>query len=70
MKSEKSESKTIEKISGGINYKIIAIIGALAIADLIYTEYFFDPEIFNLKDGLYMAGIAGCGVYSILVARK
>ncbi len=70
MKSEKSESKTIEKISGGINYKIIAIIGALAIADLIYAEYFFDPEIFNVKDGLYMAGIATCGIYSILVARK
>ena len=70
MKSEKSESKTVEKSGNSINYKIIALIGALTVADFIYAEYFFDPEIFNIKDGLYMAGIAGCGIGSILVARR
>jgi hypothetical protein len=42
----------------------------LTVADLIYAEYFFDPEIFNIKDGLYMTGLAISGVTSILVARK
>ncbi len=70
MKFRKSEGKTVEKISHGINYKVIALIGALGVVDLIYAEYFFDPEIFNIKDGLYMAGIAACGIFSILVARR
>ena len=67
---EEPQSKSIDKSSHGINKKVIALIGALAIADLIYAEYFFDPEIFNIKDGLYMAGIALCGISAILVARK
>ncbi len=70
MKFRNSEGKTVEKISHGINYKVIALIGALGVVDLIYAEYFFDPEIFNIKDGLYMAGMAACGIFSILVARR
>ncbi len=69
-KMDEDSPSTIKKTSHGINYKVIAIIGALTVADFIYAEYFFDPEIFNIKDGLYMAGIAGCGVFSILVARR
>ena len=67
---EPSESKTVDKSSHGISFKVIALITALAAADLIYAEYFFDPEIFNIKDALYMLGIALCGIGSILVARK
>lgn len=70
MKYNKPENKTTKKISNSINFKVIALIGALTIADLIYAEYFFDPEIFNIKDALYMAGIAGCGIGSIIVARR
>ncbi len=44
MKFRKSEGKTVEKISHGINYKVIALIGALTVADFIYAEYFFDPD--------------------------
>lgn len=70
MSSDKPASETIKKSTSGINYKIIALIGALTVADFIYAEYFFDPEVFNIKDGLYMAGLAGCGTFSILVARR
>ena len=70
MKFGKSESKTVKTSSNSINLKVIAVIGALIVVDLIYAEYFFDPEIFNIKDGLYMAGMATCGIFSILVARR
>jgi len=67
---EESSSKTIEKITNRINYKVIAIIVALTAGDLIYGLYFFDGSYFDIKDGWYMAGIAAIGVCSIVVARK
>ncbi len=70
MKYSKSESKTVKKTAQSINYKIIALIGALVVVDLIYAKYFFDPEIFNIKDAYYMIGMAGCGIASFLVARR
>ncbi len=63
-------TKTIEKTSKGINYKVIALIAALTIADLIYGLYFFDGEFFDIKDGYYMAGIALVGIFSIIVAKR
>ncbi len=70
MDEKESSSKTIEKITNRINYKVIAIIVALTAGDLIYGLYFFDGSNFDIKDGWYMAGIFGVGVASILVAKK
>jgi len=70
MGDEESGSKTIEKISNRINYKVIAIIVALTAVDLIYGLYFFDGSYFDIKDGSYMAGLAAIGVCAIVVARK
>ncbi len=67
---EESSSKTIEKTTNRINYKVIAIIVALTVVDLIYGLYFFDGEYFEIKDGYYMAGIASIGIASIIVARR
>jgi len=60
----------IKKISIKLNYKVIIVIACLAIVDLIYGLYFFDGSYFDIKDGFYMAGIAACGIASVLVARK
>jgi len=70
MSEEKSSSKGIEKKSNKINYKVIALIVALTIGDLIYGLYYFDGTHFEIKDGYYMAGIAAVGILSILVAKK
>ena len=70
MGEEESSSKTIEKISNRINYKVIAIIVALTAGDLIYGLYFFDGTYFDVKDGWYMVGLASIGVCSIVVAKK
>lgn len=67
---ENDSSRTIDKLSHGLNYKVFALIGTLTIVDLVYGLYFFDGSYFDIKDGFYMAGIATCGVTSILVAKK
>ncbi len=56
MDEEKSSSKTIGIKSNKINIKVIGIIVALTIVDLIYGLYFFDGEYFDIKDGFFMAG--------------
>ena len=53
-----------------INYKAIAIIAALSVVDIVYNLYFFDGSYFDIKDGIYLGGIAGCGIASILVAKR
>ncbi len=65
-----SGTKTIKKTFQGINYKVIAVIVALTIVDLIYGLYYFDGSYFDIKDGWYMAGIASIGICSIIVAKK
>ncbi len=65
-----SGTKTVERISNRINYKVIAIIVALTAGDLIYGLYYFDGSYFDIKDGWYMAGIASIGIGSIIVAKK
>ncbi len=70
MDEKDSSSKTTQIKSNAINYKVIAIIVALTIGDLIYGLYYFDGSDFDIKDGYYMAGIFGVGVVSILVAKK
>jgi len=70
MDEKVSSSKTIEKKSNAINYKVIAIIVVLTIGDLIYGLYYFDGSYFDIKDGWYMAGIAAVGICSIIVAKK
>jgi len=70
MDEKVSSSKTTEIKSNAINYKVIAIIVALTAVDLIYGLYYFDGSYFDIKDGWYMAGIAGVGIYSIVVAKK
>jgi len=67
---KKSSSKVVEKKSNKINYKVIALIVALTIGDLIYGLYYFDGTHFEIKDGYYMVGIAAVGILSILVAKK
>jgi hypothetical protein len=67
---EMDSRKTIEKTSQRINYKVIAIIAALTVGDLIYGLYFFDGTYFDIKDGWYMTGLAAIGVCSIVVAKK
>ncbi len=67
---DKPSQKTIDITHHGINYKVFALIGALAIVDLIYGLYFFDGSFFDIKDGFYMAGIAACGISSVFVAIK
>jgi len=64
------ELKTIKKITQAINYKIIALIGGLTLVDLIYGLYFFDGSFFDIKDAFYMAGIAGCGIGSLLISNR
>lgn len=70
MNKKEFSSKVIEKKSNKINYKVIALIVALTIGDLIYGLYYFDGTHFEIKDGYYMAGIAAVGGLSILVAKK
>jgi hypothetical protein len=70
MDEEVSSTKIIERKSNKINYKVIAIIVALTIVDLIYGLYYFDGSYFDIKDGWYMAGIAGVAICSIAVAKK
>ena len=70
MSDEGSEAKTISKKSYGINYKIIGIIVALTIVDLIYGLYFFEADHFEIKDGYYLGLMAGVGIVSIIVAKK
>ena len=65
-----SGTDTITKIPTSINYKVIAIIAALSVVDIVYNLYFFDGSYFDIKDGIYLTGIAGCGIASVLVARK
>jgi len=70
MDEEKSSQKTIEKKSNGLNYKILALIGALTIVDLVYGLYFFDGEFFDIKDAFYLAGLGTCGVMGMVVGVK
>ncbi len=70
MDEKVSSVKTIEKKSKGISYKVIALILVLTAIDLIYGLYYFDGSYFDIKDGFYMAGIAGVGISSIIVAKK
>jgi hypothetical protein len=70
MGEEDSRSETISKKSYGINYKVIGIIVALTIVDLIYGLYYFEATHFEIKDGYYMAGIACVGIFGIMVAKK
>ena len=65
-----SDSKTIDKNANKINYKVLALIGALAIADFIYAQTLFDPDVFNISDALYLAGQAICGIAGLLVGKK
>lgn len=65
-----NNNHSIKKISTKLNYKVIIVIIGLAIVDLLYGLYFFDDSFFDIKDGFYMAGLVGCGVASVLVARK
>ena len=70
MSEENPEQRTIKKITQAINYKVIALIAGLTIVDLIYGLYFFDGTHFDIKDGYYMAGIAGCGIGSLLISNR
>lgn len=69
-KDIKKNSSDKKESSSRINYKIIALIAVLAIVDLVYNLYFFYDPYFDIKDVFYMVGIAGCGIASIVVARK
>lgn len=64
------ESSTIDKKSRGISFKILGLIGGLVVADIIYANFFFDPEVFNIKDGYHLALLAICGIVGLLVGRK
>lgn len=70
MPDENPTSKTIDKTSHGMSYKVFALIGVLAIIDLVYGLYYFDGSFFDIKDGFFMAGIAACGISSFVVAKK
>ncbi len=65
-----TSTDAITKLPTRINYKVIAIIASLSVVDIVYNLYFFDGSYFDIKDGIYLAGIAGCGISSILVAKK
>ncbi len=70
MNEKVPSAKHIEKKSNKINIKVIALIIGLTIVDLIYGLYFFDGSYFDIKDGFFMAGMAGCGIASIVVAKR
>jgi len=70
MSEKESSPKTIVQKSNKINYKIIALIVALTIGDLIYGLYYFEATHFEIKDGYYMGLMASVGIVSIIVAKK
>ncbi len=70
MGKEESGTNTVGIKSNKINIKVIGIIVALTIGDLIYGLYYFDGSYFDIKDGWYMAGLASIGICSIIVAKK
>jgi|GEM_PF-5371850 len=41
-----SNSKTVEKISSKINYKVILLIVGLTVIDLVYGLFYFDEHHF------------------------
>ena len=61
---------TVETKSHGINFKVIALIGALSGGIFFYTQYLQNTDIFDPIDGAFMAGVLACGIASVLVARK
>ncbi len=63
------EEKIIKKIASSINVKVLVAIFALTIAYQI-SLYFVDPDIFNVPEFLYLAGILACAVASFIVAKR
>ena len=49
MSEENPEQKTIKKITQAINYKIIALIAGITLADLIYGLYFWLSYVADTK---------------------
>jgi len=70
MDEEASSSKTMEKKSNKINFKVIILIGALSVGIFFYTQYLQNTEIFDPIDGVFMGLVLTCGIASILVAKK
>lgn len=70
MNKKESDAKTVEEKSNDINYKVIALIGALSIGIFFYTQYLQNTEIFDPIDGAFLTGVLACGTASILVAKK
>ena len=63
------EGKTIKKITSSINYKVLVVIGILAVGYQI-SLYYVDPDEFNISEALYLTGIIACAVFSFAVSKR